>query len=372
LKSFDIIIVGGGIAGMSLAAALAGRSVLILEAEAQPGYHASGRSAAIFTKTYGNAVVRELSKLSEPFFRTPPLTFADAPLTGPRQCLYVVGEARRDELTRFVRDLSPEIPDLEVLDDLRDNAWRLPLEPSAAQAGALDRDAMDIDAHGLLSSYRRAATKNGATIALSTRFTSAAQQGENWIVTTSEGLVRSSFLVNAAGAWADEVASRAHISPLGLQPRRRTLACVDVDHEVSSGWPFVVDLDVTFYFKPDIGRLIVSPGDETPVAASDAYADHWDVAVAIDRLEKATSMKVTRLISSWAGLRTFAPDESPVVGPDPTSPRFFWFAGQGGFGLQTAPALATLGAKLLLDHVKGEQWAKLAGAVSPGRPCLGT
>lgn len=370
MSSFDIVIVGGGIAGLSLAAALHGRSVLVLEAEDQHGQHSSGRSAALFTRSYGNAIVRDLTVRSDAFFQAPPAGFADAALTAPRPCLYVASPGRLPELRRFVREVGTECPGIEIVERLDPNPWGVPLDPEVAGAGAVDRAAMDIDAHAFLTGFRNMAKRHGAVLSLSTRFLRAARSTAGWAITTSRGQLECRILVDAAGAWADEVAAEAGIRPVGLQPKRRTLACVEVERAVRADWPFVVDLDMTFYFKPDAGRLIISPADETLVPPGDAYAEEWDVAVAIDRIEKATGMKMTRLISSWAGLRTFMPDERPVVGVDPASPGFFWFAGQGGFGLQTAPALAALGASLLLRRQLNEQDEELAAALSPKRGSL--
>jgi D-arginine dehydrogenase len=229
---------------------------------------------------------------------------------------------------------------------------RMPLLRSDYVADALlDQGASDIDVHALHQGYATMLRRNGGHIVCDARVTAIEKQLGNWRVSSSAGVFEAPLLVNAAGAWADEVAALAGVARIGLQPLRRTAALVDVPRiDGMERWPLTIDINEDFYFKPDAGRLLISPGDETPSEPCDAVPDEMDLAIAVDRIERATTLDIRRMHSRWAGLRSFVADRSPVAGFAPDAPGFFWLAGQGGYGIQTAPALSRFAASQLLGR----------------------
>ena len=368
MEAYDFAIVGAGVAGASLAAQTArhGRT-LVLDGEPQAGRHATGRSAALFTKLYGNAAVRTLTNASESFFRHPPAGFSDHPLLLPRACLWIAPNAE-PEAQAALRRLHAEVDGGRLLNAQEVHAKAPILRAGYAAAGLLDEAAADIDVHGLHHGYLREARARGAVVALDCMFQGAAALGTGWELKTSLGTFAAGTLVNAAGAWADEVAIAAGVAPSGLRPLRRTIVCVDLPGGMSlAGCPFAVTVSEDFYMKPEAGRLLISPGDETPSPPCDAQPDEIDIAIAIDRLERVIGASPRRIVSSWAGLRTFSRDRSPVVGFDPQARGFFWLAGQGGFGVQTAPAVSRLAAALITgDEVPADLRTTLI-SVAPQR-----
>ena len=376
----DIAIIGGGIAGVSLAWAVASgarsaQSVLVLEAEDQPGYHASGRSAALFSETYGNALVRALSSASGAVFRAPPEDFAGYGLTRPRGVLHLGTADQQAALDHEAETLGQLVPSVRRLGADEARAMVPVLAPHWAGA-VLEPDALDIDANGLLQGCLSGLRRRGGRLRTGAAVTSLSPvAGGGWRIETNSresgaGVVEAGVVVNAAGAWADVVAGLAAIQPIGLQPKRRTAFLFDPVEPASGDWPMVIDLDESFYFKPDSGRLMGSLADEAPSAPCDAAPDDMDVAIAVDRIERATTLKVRRVSHAWAGLRSFVADKSPVLGFDPAAPDFFWCAGQGGYGFQTAPAMARLGAALLRGEGVPGDLAELgvtAADLSPGR-----
>ncbi len=340
MRGCDFLIVGAGMAGASAGFALApyGR-VIVLERESQPGYHTTGRSAALFSETYGNATVRGLSSGGRGFYLDPPPGFADHPLLTPRGAMFI---GRTDQTTALEAAVA-EVGDLDRLAPL-DAATACRLVPVLRRdylAGAvLEPAAMDIDVHALHQGYLRGLRAEGGELVVDAEVRAAAWDGGRWRVETGAGEFAAPVLINAAGAWCDEIARLAGVAPVGLVPKRRTIitfdppAGVDVD-----GWPLVVDVDETFYFKPDAGRLLGSPADETPSPPCDAQPEELDMAHAVDRIERATEMQVGRILNRWAGLRSFVADKTPVAGFDDAALGFFWLAGQGGYGIQTAPGL---------------------------------
>ena len=335
----DVAIVGAGMAGASLAAALAGRcSVLILEAERHPGYHATGRSAAFWSESYGGPLVQPLTSASGPFL-------ADNGFLRPRGAIHLSdgsGDGALDDLqARFpgvgLRPLG-RVALEAAIPGLRPGWDKGVAEPSCA----------DIDVAALHACYLKRARASGAVLVTDARL-AAAERGRRWRIETSAGAYEADILVDAAGAWADEVALAAGERPLGIRPYRRTLAQLRVDPPVPADLPLVIDAAERFYFKPEAGgRLWLSPHDETLCAPCDCAPEEIDVATAIDRLERVVDWRVAAVERKWAGLRSFAPDRLPVYGFG--APGFFWFAGQGGFGIQTAPAAAGLAAALLLGR----------------------
>jgi D-arginine dehydrogenase len=344
----DILVVGAGMAGASLAAELAGHaSVLIIEAEAHPGYHSTGRSAAFWSETYGGPLVQPLTTASGPFLSDPPTNFYDRSFLSPRRAVHIADAQGRDALDRMSREFRNSAVEMKAL--ARDGLERLiPGLKAAWQGGLFEPTCTDIDVAGLHAAYLRRARSTGARLVTDARLRSAQRTAYGWLLDTSAGAIRANILVNAAGAWADEVAANAGERPLGIQPYRRTIAQLRVDPPVPAVLPLVIDATERFYFKPEAGRLWLSPHDETACDACDCAAEEHDVALAIHRLEQVVDWRVERVEHSWAGLRSFAPDRLPVYGFAAGSRDFFWFAGQGGFGIQTAPAAAKLAACLLL------------------------
>jgi D-arginine dehydrogenase len=347
---FDVAIVGAGMAGASLAFELAPHlRVLLLEQETQVGYHTTSRSAALFSEIYGNAAIRALSRASRQFLQSPSAGFCEQPLLAPRGSLFFASEQQFDSLHALHDEVGPRAPRLQWLAQKALLA-RLPaLRADSVAAGVFEPDACDIDVHALHQGYLRGARRHGALVRCGAMLTAAEQTAGHWVLQTRAGNCSAGLLVNAAGPWADEVAGIVGAGALGLTPLRRTaMVFEDKAAWASEHWPLAVDIDEQFYFKPDAGRLLASPADETPSPPCDAQADEYDIAVLIDRLETATLLSPRRICGRWAGLRTFAPDRAPVVGFDSARPCLFWLAGQGGYGIQTAPALAQLAASQIL------------------------
>lgn len=345
--TYDYVIIGAGIAGASLGYELqAYGQVLILEQESQAGYHATGRSAALFLETYGNATIRALTTASRGFYTNPPPGFANVPLLTPRGAIYL---GRADELPALkthlhnVQGLVHSARWLEA-DELMQ---RLPiLTPGLWQAGVEEPEAQDLDVHAIHQGYLRGLRARGGEIITDAKVHAISRDDSRLVLTTERASYTTRTVINAAGAWADHVAKLAKIEPLGLVPKRRTGVIIDLPGGLDpSSWPHFGDISESFYAKPDGKKLFVSPCDETPDKARDARPDDYDVAVAMDRLQKATSLQITTLTNTLAGLRTFAPDRTPVVGYG--APGFFWLAGQGGYGIQTAPAMARAAAALV-------------------------
>jgi D-arginine dehydrogenase len=369
VRRADIAVVGAGMAGVSLAAEIAGAaSVLILEAESRPGYHATGRSAAFWSESYGGPRVQPLTTASGGFLAAPPAGFAAAPFLSPRGAIHVADskgataldalweefDASEVLLCRMNRaELEAALPDLRP-------GWDNGLaEPSCA----------DIDVAALHSAYLRQAKQRGTQLIVDARLQQAERNGGRWRLRTTAGEFEAAILVDAAGAWADEVARIAGERQLGIQPYRRTMVQLRVAPPAPPSLPLVIDALGRFYFKPEAGgRLWLSPHDETASAPCDSAAEEYDVALAIDRLEQAIDWEVERVEHSWAGLRSFAPDRVPVYGFAPGGRDFFWCAGQGGFGIQTAPAAAKLAAAFLLGTAPDPMVAHIdAAPYSPER-----
>ncbi|BBC74165.1 FAD-dependent oxidoreductase [Altererythrobacter sp. B11] len=361
-EQFDVVVIGAGMAGASLAAELAPHArVLIAEAEAFPGYHTTGRSAAFWEECYGGPDVVPLTLASGPYLR-------EHGFLSPRGALYVAREGEEAEVEAFFARFAGTGVEITALGRaaLRQ---RLPgLRPEWGLAIA-EPACADIDVAGLHQHYLAAARRGGVQLRTKARLTAAEREGAGWRLAFADGSeLRTMILANAAGAWADAVASLAGAHAPGIQPLRRTVAQLRTDPAPADDLPLVLDLAGSFYFKPESGRLWLSPHDETPSPACDAAPEEIDVALAIDRFEQVVDWKVVAVERKWAGLRSFAPDRRPVYGHDPAQEGFFWFAGQGGFGIQTAPAAARLGAQLLLGRGRDNMTVGLdAGLYSPAR-----
>ena len=347
----DFIVVGAGISGAAAAHALAalGR-VLLLEAEAQPAYHSSGRSAALFTPNYGNATVRALIAAARPFFLAPPPGFAE-PLLTRRGGIAIAGPDGRAQFEAWtasgaadgsIREITPE-----------DAVAAVPILRRGPIAFACrEPDIFDIDVAGLHQGFLRGLAARGGTLACGAPVSGIERRAGRWRVATPAGEHAAATIVNAAGAWADQVAGLAGLPGIGLVPRRRSIIVVDTPTALQpQDWPAVDQVETGAYLKPDTGRILASPGDETPAEPGDAQPEEIDVALAADWLERATTLPIRHIRRRWAGLRSFVADEVPVVAPDPVAEGFFWLAGQGGYGVMLAPILA----------------AGLAGLIAHGR-----
>jgi D-arginine dehydrogenase len=344
-----VLIVGAGIAGASLAFELSdGLRLILLERESQPGYHSTGRSAAMLTETYGTATVRALAIASRPFLADPPTGFAPQPLLSPCGMLHIARADQRAALEHAhaaARALGPAVRRL----DAAEVCALVPVVSSEyAWGGLLEQGAMAIDVALLHQGYLRGLRARGGRLVTEAEVVAIGRQGAAWQVETTAGTFQAEILVNAAGAWADRLAEMAGVAPVGLAAKRRTALLLDPPGGLDpSAWPMVIDIDEQFYFKPETGKLLVSPGDESPVEPCDVQPEELDVALAVDRFERVTASTVRRIAQRWAGLRSFVADHDPVLGPDPDVPGFFWLAGQGGFGIMTAPAMATIAASLI-------------------------
>ena len=342
----DFIIIGAGMAGASMAASLATRgSVLVLEREEHAGYHTTGRSAALFSELYGNAPVRALTRASRGFLFDPPAGFSALPLVRERAVLYFARPDQLDAMRQFRRDADIAAA-TELLSPQQARAL-VPVFKEGYLGGAvLEHGSADIDVDAMLQGFLRQA-RCGGRVAFSHGLQAIRRNDKGWQVDTAHGSFDARVLVNAAGAWADQVANMAGVRPLGLQPLRRTALLIDTPGELdSAAWPAAIDMDEQFYFKPDAGLLLLSPADEHPSPPCDVQPEELDVAIAVDRFEQATGASVRQVKHRWAGLRVFSPDRTPVVGFDAEADNFFWLAGQGGYGIQTAPALARTAAAL--------------------------
>ena len=361
MASIDVLIIGGGIAGASLGAEVAGkRSVLLVEAEAQCGFHATGRSAAFWLESYGGPVVAPLTTASRPFLENPPPDFSEHGFLRTRGDLHITRDAlpdlpsgvaarivERDELEQIIPGIRPQ--------------WRRALfEPGCA----------DIDVAALHAAYLRQLRRRGGEVRTGASLDSARRSADGWAVRLADGTeIEAALIVNAAGAWGDDVARRCGVEPLGILPKRRTMVQLRVGQAGVRDLPLVDDAAGTFYFKGEGERTIwLSPHDEIETDPCDAAPEEMDVAIAIDRFQQAVDWTIEAVERRWAGLRTFSPDRVPVYGFDADVPGFFWCAAQGGFGIQTAPAAAKMAAAILLGRPPHKAVAHIdAAAFAPAR-----
>ena len=372
MNTSDILVIGGGIAGLSAAAALSQHAfVTVLEAEDQVGYHSSGRSATMLHYALGDRLVRALTLASRPFFDDPPASFSEVPLGRRMPVLIHAREDERAALDRLEAELS-QFAALERLDAAGVHEL-CPLLKEDATHGLADRNGIRLDPHALLQGNLRELRSRGGELHTGQRIVSVEYSVGAWTVTSGTGQRYSApILVNAAGSWADEIARLAGIRPLGLQPKRRTIITFDAPPGTKlDSLPFAKTVGDELYFAPESGRLFASPMDEVPSDPCDAQPDELEVALAAYRMEERTTVKVERIHSRWAGLRTFTPNHHPAAGFADDAEGFFWLAGQGGFGLQTSPAMAAIVESL----IAGTEWpvddvdsAALAPRVSPAEP----
>lgn len=375
MQEFDFIVIGAGMAGASAAYRLAPHGkVLVLERESQPGYHATGRSAALFTECYGNAGIRALTVGSRSFYQAPPEGFSDVPLLRRRGSLNIARADQIESLDAHFEDSRRFVGNLRRLDAGAIRTMVPALNDGYAVQGVLEPDAADIDVAALLQGFIKGARFHGAQVINRVSFNSMSRRDGRWEVDLETGLVAAPVVINASGAWADEVARLAGVAPIGLVPKRRTAVTFDVaDPNAIANYPAVIDVDEEFYFKPDAGRILASPADETPSLPCDAQPEDIDIAMVMDRIGRATTYAPRRLAAKWAGLRTFAPDKAIVAGFDGRAEGFFWLAGHGGYGIQTAPAMGRVVAALARGQPMPsdlEEGGVAARDLSPSRASL--
>lgn len=343
----DIIVIGAGIAGASVAAELAkDADVLLLEMESQPGYHTTGRSAAMFAPNYGPEPIRALTRASADFFKAPPEGFCENPMLSQRDVVMVAREDQAEALDEHLKICGG--PDVSRLDQAKVEEYLPLLRKGYALGAALDQGGSDIDVAALHQGFLNQFRARGGRLVNKSEVQELRRDGDKWTATTSKEEFAAPILVNAAGAWAGKIGEMAAAEDIGLIPKQRTAVIIaapegtDVDV-----MPLVVDIEEQFYMKPDAGRLLISPADETSVAPQDAQPDEMDVAICVDRIETVFDLSVRRIENKWAGLRSFVADKSPVAGFSDRAEGFFWLAGQGGYGIQSAPALARFAAALI-------------------------
>jgi D-arginine dehydrogenase len=358
----DIVVIGAGIAGASAAAQLAAeRRVVLLEMEPTAGYHTTGRSAAVWILNYGPPDVRRFTAASRAFFESPPPGFTDVPLMARRPCLFLAPDSQSAAMTALLAD-AEGMREISIAEARR----LVPvLRADYAARAAIEDDSFDMDVAALHGGFLRSLRAQGGQLLLDARAERIDRANGTWRVFVGERVFAAPIVVNAAGAWADSVAALAGIAPKTIRPMRRTACIVEGPPGQDPGWPLMGDVDGTWYCRPEARtRLLVSPADETPVDPCDARPEEIDVATGIANMQQALDVPVRRVEHAWAGLRSFAPDRSLVIGPDPADEDFFWMAGQGGYGIQTAPAAGRLLADLVLGRAHDRD---LARRVSPAR-----
>jgi D-arginine dehydrogenase len=372
MATYDFVIVGGGIAGASAGFELARTSsVLLIERETQFGYHTTGRSAAVYLKSHGPEVIRALASGSQNFFLEPPEGFTEYPLLRPRGMLFVGRIDQIPDLDRTEELCARFVKGLRRLSFEQARAMVPVLREDYVAGAVLDPEAMDIDVNAVHQGFLRGLRARGGTTLTGMELIELKRADGLFSVVTSGGTFTASTVINAAGAWCDRVGAIAGASPIGLTPKRRTAFVFEPPAgAMIDGWPMIDDVGESFYFKPDAGRILASPADETPMEPCDVHPDDLDVAVAVERIQKAARLPITHINRKWAGLRSFVADGCPVVGYDPRVSGFFWLAGQGGYGIETSPAMSRLTASLALNRDVPDDLAVLgvrAETVSPAR-----
>ncbi|MEN3975251.1 FAD-binding oxidoreductase [Emcibacter sp. SYSU 3D8] len=357
-RDCDFLIIGAGIAGASAGYFLSRHgTVALLERESAPGYHTTGRSAAFYAPSYGGTSIRPLTIASGPFLRQPPEGFSDTKPLSERRALYIARQDQVAELDAFEAALRVLEPDIVRLGPAQARALCPVLREDYVASALLEPECSDLDVNAVHQGFLRGLRQRGGTVVTDATAQSITRVGGQWSVETPSGTWRAPVLVNAAGAWADQVAQLAGLRPIGMRPLRRTIIILPPPPLFSPHWPVVLDIGDQFYFKPESGRILASPADETPSDPVDAQPEELDIAIAIDRIQQAADIPVRHVDNKWAGLRTFSPDRTPVVGFDGSAPGFFWFVGQGGYGIQTAPMMGRLAESLIIDRNMPEELA---------------
>ena len=376
---YDFMIVGAGIAGASVGAELAARGrTLVLEREAQPGYHTTGRSAAVFAESYGSPVIRALTRASRAFLAAPPASFGVPSLIRPLGALFIAEPGQQALLEKEAAVFAREAPAIRRMNAAEALAMLPVLRPERVLGALYDPDTADLDVQALHQGLLRQLRAAGGQLRCDAEVVALQPVAGGWQLTLGAGgeTLTARVLVNAAGAWGDVLAGLAGIAPLGLQPRRRSAFVFApppaIDHR---GWPMAIGIDESWYLKPDAGQLLASPANADPVAPHDVQPEELDIALGIDRLQHMTTLTIRRPTRTWAGLRSFVPDGGPVAGFGDSAPGFFWLVGQGGYGIQTTPALGRAAAALACGEplpddllAQGVSAAALAPARLRGKP----
>lgn len=368
----DFIIIGAGIAGASTGFWLSAHGrVLVLERESLPGYHSTGRSAALYTLAYGSPQVRALTAASRAFFDAPPAGFSEHPILSPRGEMVVDFSGDPEELERQYLSAKTSVPEMQLLSADQACAIVPVLRREKVHGAMLDPSAADIDTDALHQGYLRGIRRNNGQIHCDSEVTSIQREGEGWEVRTGKDSYRAPVLINAAGGWADKLAELAGVPPLGLQPKRRAAFIFAPPEGLDTHrWPCLVSLDESFYFKPDAGVLLGSPANADPVEPHDVQPEELDIAMGIYQIEEATTLSIRRPTRTWAGLRSFFADGDLVGGYDLQAPGFFWVAGQGGYGIQTSAAMGEACAALIRKQPLPEHLGRFglsAAMLSPAR-----
>ena len=377
VTAVDCLVIGGGIAGASVARWLAPHAhTVVLERESQPGYHTTGRSAALFMESYGNPQVRALTRASRGFFEQPPAGYSDHPLLTPRGALFVATEAQREPYERH----------WDVLRSITPNAHRLSADAACAMVPVLrgerlfgaihEPEAVDMDVHAIHQGFLRDMRRAGGTLVCDADVQAIERHGADWRVHAGAAVYQAPVVINAAGAWADAIARLAGVRTIGLEPRRRSAFMFTPPAGLDTqAWPLVFGADEDWYLKPDAGLLLGSPANADPVPPHDVQAEELDVALAIHRIEEATTLTIRRPSHTWAGLRSFVADGGLVGGFDDAAPGFFWLAGQGGYGIQTCAAMGEACAALAQGLPLPDRLAEFglsAAMLSPARLVRGS
>jgi len=349
MTHYRFAIVGAGIAGASAGYHLAAAGpTLLIERESQPGYHSTGRSAALYTETYGNRAIRAITIASRPFFENPPPGFTEHPLLTPRGTMVVARADQGEKLAAALaesRAIQPAVRGIGLEEAL---VLCPALKRDYVASAFYEEDARDMDVHAIHQGFLKGFRAAGGTLVCDAEVRALARAGNGWRIETRAGVFTADVVVNAAGAWADVLARLAGAKRVGLVPKRRTAFTFDPPAGSDfRRWPAVIDVDEQFYFKPDAGQLLASPADETPVEPQDIQPEELDIAICIDRCEQAATLGIRRVARKWAGLRSFVKDKTPVAGFAPDAPGFFWLAGQGGYGIMTSPAMGRIAAALV-------------------------
>jgi D-arginine dehydrogenase len=373
--SSDVIVVGAGVAGLSAAYELRHLDhVTVLEMEAAVAYHSTGRSAAVMSENYGPLLWRRLVTVSRQFFDHPPEGFSQQPLLHPRGALFLALEDEKQQLTEEANDLRARGARVELISPADAKEISPAIKAEEFALALFEPDCMDVDTNELIQGYLRALRRAKHDVVVDARVMGVKKANGLWVVTTSKGTIEAPILINAAGGWVREIAQMAGMPDRKVMPFRRTAVTFDppAGSDVST-WPMTFDTAETFYFKPEAGAVMVSPVDMALSEPCDAQADELEVAIAIDRIQRYTDLDVRKIKHKWGGLRTFASDHEPVIGPDPGDPSFVWYAGQGGNGVMGGPAAGRLTALLALGDSIPDDIAALGvdlDNVSPGRPAV--
>lgn len=370
---FDICIVGGGIAGASLAYRLAHkRHVIVIEAEEQPGFHSTGRSAAMYMETYGTPQIRALTKAGFSFYQQPPSGFTDAPIITDRGCLYVARNNQQHVLQKNHAIALENKGEIELLNANETQDLAPCLNPQDLYGALFEPNAKDLDVHALHQGYLKGITHTDSVLRCKAQLTQSHFNNGIWTIQLQDGrIIKAKNIVNAAGAWADQVATLCHVPTIGLTPYRRSAFTFDAPAETAfSHWPCIADIEESYYFKPDAGQLLGSPANTDPSYPHDVMPEELDIATGIYHIEQATTLRIPRPKHTWAGLRSFVPDGDLVVGWDNHQDNFFWLAAQGGYGIQSSAGVSELAYSLIINNQCSERllaYGVQAEFLSPSR-----